>query len=299
MLDGVSLDQLRTFITAAEEGSFSAAGRKLRRAQSVVSDLVSGLEAQMDVRLFDRSARYPTLTAAGTALLADARAVVAGVDFMKARAKGMSAGLEPELAVVIDVMFPMATVSAAAYAFRRQFPATPLRLFVEALGAAHQRVLDGTASVGVVASLPYGPASLSSEHLAGVTLVMVAAASHPLASYPAPIPKSVLAQHVQLVLTDRSELSAGIELGVLSPSVWRLADLFAKHAFLRDGLGWGSMPLHAIEGDLADGTLVRLLIDDMPPAGFVVPMVALYRTATPPGPAGRWLIEYIKGQQAP
>jgi len=36
MLDGVSLDQLRTFIAAADEGSFSAAARRLRRAQSVV-----------------------------------------------------------------------------------------------------------------------------------------------------------------------------------------------------------------------------------------------------------------------
>ena len=31
MLDGVTLDQLRTFIAAVEQGSFSAAGRKLRR----------------------------------------------------------------------------------------------------------------------------------------------------------------------------------------------------------------------------------------------------------------------------
>ena len=45
MLDGVSLDQLRTFIAAADEGSFSAAGRKLRRAQSVVSHTLANLEA--------------------------------------------------------------------------------------------------------------------------------------------------------------------------------------------------------------------------------------------------------------
>ena len=46
MLDGVSLDQLRTFIAAADEGSFSAAGRRLRRAQSVdwsLKDQVSRL----------------------------------------------------------------------------------------------------------------------------------------------------------------------------------------------------------------------------------------------------------------
>src|SRR4029077_14000697 len=99
MLDGVSLDQMRAFIAAADEGSFSAAARKLRRAQSVVSELVSGLEGQIGVTLFDRSGRYPVLTPEGTALLAEARVVAAGVDSLKARAKGIAAGLEPGLGV--------------------------------------------------------------------------------------------------------------------------------------------------------------------------------------------------------
>jgi DNA-binding transcriptional LysR family regulator len=54
MLDGVSLDQLRTFIAAAEEGSFSAAGRRLKRAQSVVSQTLANLEGQIGVKLLDR-----------------------------------------------------------------------------------------------------------------------------------------------------------------------------------------------------------------------------------------------------
>ena len=84
MLDGVSLDQLRTFIAAADEGSFSAAGRRLGRAQSVVSQTMANLESQLGVRLFERSGRYPVLTAEGRTLLADARAVIADVDSMKA-----------------------------------------------------------------------------------------------------------------------------------------------------------------------------------------------------------------------
>jgi hypothetical protein len=56
MLDGVTLDQLRTLITAAEQGSFAAAGRKLQRAQSVVSQTLANLEGQLGVTLFDRSA---------------------------------------------------------------------------------------------------------------------------------------------------------------------------------------------------------------------------------------------------
>src|SRR5476651_785927 len=90
MLDGVSLDQLRAFIAAVDEGSFSAGARRLHRAQSAVSELVSNLEAQIGVVLFDRSERYPKLTPAGVLLVADARSVVANVDLLKARAKGIS-----------------------------------------------------------------------------------------------------------------------------------------------------------------------------------------------------------------
>ena len=59
MLEAVTLDQIRTFIAAAAEGSFSAAGRKLHRAQSVVSQTLANLEGQLGVKLFDRRGRLP------------------------------------------------------------------------------------------------------------------------------------------------------------------------------------------------------------------------------------------------
>ena len=96
MLFNITFDQLRTFIVAADEGSFSAAGRKLCRAQSVVSQALANLEAQIGVKLFDRSARYPRLTEQGRNLLAEARAVAESVEVFKARARAVSEGLEPE-----------------------------------------------------------------------------------------------------------------------------------------------------------------------------------------------------------
>src|ERR1700745_4486874 len=122
MLDGVTLDQLRTFIAPAEQGSFSAAGRKLRRAQSVVSQTLANLEGQLGVNLFDRSARYPRLTEDGRALLQDARAVAAQMDGFKARAKTLREGLEPELSLCVDVMYPMKELIEAAARFRGNFP---------------------------------------------------------------------------------------------------------------------------------------------------------------------------------
>src|SRR5580692_5827505 len=294
MLDGVSLDQLRAFIAAVDAGSFSAGARKLHRAQSAVSELVSNLEAQLGVALFDRSDRYPKLTPAGIQLVADARSVLANIDLLKARAKGISRGLESELSVVVDVLFPIEAIAESAKEFKDRFPRTPLRLYVEALGGAYQPVLDGHCSLGVVGSLPMAPDSMTLERLQGVHMIMVAASAHPLALAKGVISKAELAKHVQLVLTDRSELTVGREFGVMSPLTWRLGDLFAKHAFLLRGLGWGGMPLHAVKQDLLEGRLVKLSIEDLAEESLILPMSAAYLTAKPPGPAGRWLIERLK-----
>jgi len=139
------------------------------------------------------------------------------------------------------------------------------------------------------------------ERLQGVDMVMVAAREHPLALLNRVVPKAELAKHVQLVLTDRSELSIGREFGVMSPLTWRLGDLYAKHAFLLKGLGWGGMPLHTVREDLLEGRLAKLSIEDMPDESLILPMSAAYLTANPPGPAGRWLIERLRqcsGQHA-
>jgi len=300
MLDGVSLDQLRTFIAAADEGSFSAGGRRLRRAQSVVSQTLANLEAQLSVKLFDRSSRSPVLTSEGVALLAEARMVVSGMDAFKARAKGMSDGLEPELSVVVDALYPLEQLTSAVADFQAKFPVTPLRLYVEALGAVLQPVIEGRCSFGVMGSLPTDPTPvLTRERLLIVKMLFVASPAHPLASLKGPIPARVLAQHRQLVLTDRSELSQGREMSVFAANTWRLADLGAKHAFLRAGLGWGAMPASVIEADLANGSLVKLDIEEVPQPIMYIAMSAVFRTDTPPGPAGRWLIESLKSDIAP
>lgn len=292
MLDALSLDQLLTFLAAADEGSFSAAGRKLGRSQSVVSQTLANLEGQLGVRLFDRAGRYPVLTKAGTALLADARSITRQVGSLKAKARAMGGGLEPELAVAIDVMFPIAVFARAVQDFRSVFPETPLRVDVEGLGAVLQPVLDGRCSFAVTGFLPDVPPQLVEEHLLAIRLVTVAAPEHPLARETAPIPREVLAEHVQLVLTDRSDLTKGREFGVVGRKPWRLADLGAKRVFLLAGLGWGNMPLHLVQEDLAAGRLVQLRQEEAP-NDVSAPMRAVHRADRPPGPAGRWLIERL------
>ena len=92
----------------------------------------------------------------------------------------------------------------------------------------------------------------------------VVSPSHPLAARRGVVSASALAKHVQLVLTDRTVLTKGRDFGVLSPLTWRLADLGAKHAFLRAGLGWGHMPLHMVKADLDEGALIKIRVEGVP-----------------------------------
>jgi DNA-binding transcriptional LysR family regulator len=83
------------------------------------------------------------------------------------------------------------------------------------------------------------------------------------------------------------------------PRVWRLSHLGAKLAFLRAGFGFGTLPLHLVEADLASGALVQIATEDAPPGGHVIAMWAVYRTDSPPGPAGRWFIDRLKQEEVP
>ncbi len=109
----------------------------------------------------------------------------------------------------------------------------------------------GDRIVGVMGTYPMIPPSLSTERLLTVEMATVVAPTHSFAQRHAPIPLKDAENKTQLVLTDRSELTRGVDLGVQSRNTWRLSDLGAKHAFLIAGLGWGHMPKPMVANDLA------------------------------------------------
>lgn len=284
-----TLDQLRLFLAVAETGSFGGAGRRLNRAVSVVSYGIANLEAQLGVKLFAREGtRKPQLTVAGRAVLAEARTVAQGIDGLRAKVKGLLEGLEAEVSLAVDVMLPTARLGIVLRAFRAEFPTVTLRLHVEALGAVTALVLDGRAGLGLSGPLATDVDGIERVTAGSVLLVPVAAPDHPLARQH-PLPLGAARGHVQLVLTDRSPISAGRDFAVQSPRTWRLADLGAKHALLREGIGWGNMPLPMIEPDLISGTLVRLQMPDDP--GGTYRFSGIYRREAPPGPAASWLLD--------
>jgi len=189
-------------------------------------------------------------------------------------------------------MLPTAQLVSVLDGFRATFPTVALRLQVETFGAVAQLVQTGVANVGISGPLLARADELTFEPIGAVRLIPVAAPGHPLALLGDGISAEAARHHIQLVLTDRSELTRGQDFAVMALRTWRLADLGAKHALLRAGVGWGSMPEAMVADDIAAGRLMRLPLKNWDQVGFLLQIV--HRIDTPPGPAARWLVEQFR-----
>ncbi|MBN3730446.1 LysR family transcriptional regulator [Burkholderia sp. Tr-20390] len=292
-----NLDQLRAFVAVVEAGSFSGAARRLGRAQSVVSYAVASLEAQLGMPLFERGRRRPQLTAAGEVVLADARRLDMLMGQLQAKTAGLRGGVEAELSLAVDVMFPLPKLVEGMQAFAEAFPTVALNLAIEALGGVMKLVLDGGCALGISGPIPNWPDAIDATSMGAIELLTVAAPMHPLGLRAAPIPLSEAREHTQIVLTDRSKVTDGQSFGIHATRTWKVADLGAKHRLLLAGLGWGSMPMHLIEDDLQSGRLVPVQLADR--RTFRYGLSLIRRADRASGPAAQWLIDYLSRQGDP
>jgi len=290
-----TLDQLRIFLAVEEEGSFGGAAKRMGRVVSAISYGIAQMEAQLGVSLFEREgSRKPTLTEAGRGLLAEARAVTDRSDALLAKTRSIHQGLESDVSLVLDVMVPGEVTAQVLGEFRRMFPTVSLNLFVEGLGAVLACLLNNDAQLAIGGPEIDDHKDLERQMVGEVELIPVAAPFHQLAA--GNVLPGESRKHLQLVLSDRSNLTEGREFAVLSPITWKLGDLSAKHSLLKEGIGWGNMPRHMVQADLASGALIELDLPEKPGAQYQ--LSALWRRDTKPGPATSWLIDAIRAKLA-
>lgn len=297
MLDALTLDQMRIFVTVADSGSFRAGAGKLSRVQSAISHAIANMEAELGVTLFDRSGHRPVLTPEGRALLANVRDILLRVDAMRARARDLGEGLELELSLVVDTLFPIAVVGAALKEMRAVYPSVAIRLSVEPLGGPVNGLLERRYALGIIVGEELRDPRVVREALSSVPMVAVVGAQHPLATRADrdTLSTADLADHLQIVQSDPSPLTEGRDFGVISPQTLRVTSQDTKQAMIVAGLGWGRLPLWQAVRDLAEGRLVRLATTALGRDSAVTMETYLaHRVDAPLGPAARAFGEALK-----
>lgn len=296
MLDALTLDQIRTFVTIADSGSFRSAAQKLSRVQSGVSATIANLEAALGVELFDRSGYRPALTPQGQILLGNARDIILRVDVLRAQARGFAHGVETELAISVDTLFPMQTVAHAISQMRHDYPAVAVHVWSEAMGGPLDALRKRRCALAVMVGEDFRDPRVKFDPLISISQVAVVASNHPLAFRDAGHPLELMdvADHLQIVLTDLSDLSAGRDFGVVSSRICRVNSQDTKHQFILGGAGWGRLPHWLVERDLEQGTLVRLNVSAIGRNGEVTSSAYLARRRDEAsGPAAQKLADLL------
>jgi len=119
----MELRHLRYFVAVAHEGHVTRAAEKLRIQQPPLSQQIRALERELDATLFVRHPRGVALTDAGRAFLADAEAILAGVEHAKIRARRTARGEVGRIAVGFTTSAPFhPLVARAIREFRHKRP---------------------------------------------------------------------------------------------------------------------------------------------------------------------------------
>ncbi len=255
-----NLDQIDTFIAAAEAGSFSAAARRLGKAQSAVSTAIALLEASLGLTLFDRSARMPVLTEAGHTLLAEARELSRQCRYFENRALAMNSQAPGRFSIALDEGLPYPPALAMLQALAEPFPQLELTVCMGSPSDVRGWLLAGQADVGLAFRRGAEDAALESEPVGAVPRVVVAGASHELAQTPH-IDRRALARHRQLLLTPRFTQDEADEQ--ISPQLWRADSLYTVAELAALGLGWAVLPLNIARFPTLDARLVQLQVTDL------------------------------------
>ena len=278
------LEQMRLFVSVAEQLSFSAVARGQRKAQSAVSNGIALLEADLGVSLFERSSgRQPRLTEAGSVLLEEAREVLRQCERLNGRALALTRGEEACLRLAQDEAMLFQPVLDSLEALAVQYPLLEVQLSSAAQGDVARKLVERQADLGLLFYHDQIPEALERRVVGSVEMVTVCGVNHPLANETY-VTCQHLAQHRQLLMSTQTSVYPGSEAA--SPLVWRADSFYVLAEWLMSGLGWAWLPRHIVQYPTYQQQMVELASEWTPPA-LVVELV--WRRDEHLGPAARFL----------
>lgn len=258
----ITFEQLVVLHAIVTEGTFRGAAERLNKSQSAISHMLKKLEAQINITLLSREAYRPTLTPEGEVYYRQATRVMQQMKELSIVAKNLNAKQEPEVFLAVTATFPLKPVLDVIGTIKDEYPATHIRLSRDSMGGPIERLLRNDADI-IIATMDGVPVEqVEALSFAQVTIVPV---GHPdfepaRSSHMKTI--SEMQSYTQVVVADSSSGEFAQSRDLLPGGLrWTVSDFAAKKEILLAKLGWGGIPTHMIESELARGELVILNVE--------------------------------------
>lgn len=292
-----TLEQLRAFTASAEQGSFSAAARKLGKSHSSVSELISALEIECNLQLFDRSKRNPVLTEDGQALLLESKHILWASGNLAGKALGLSEGVGAKLSLVYDdAALPQAVLMGILETFGNKFPYIALELLQAASPDVIDLVKDGRAEIGVMLTLENVVKGVHWRGVGSAAFIRVVSPAHPL-NKPGLVTEEEFRQHRLITHTGHIH-SEALKLEDVSTLIWYCDTFAAVAELVSKGLGWTGIPDHLVKDYIERGELVEIMFAGQP-LPFNHNVDCIWSADKVLGNAGQWLLETLQREMHP
>lgn len=180
MAHGLDPTTLRLFLAVVAERSMARAAERERITTPAISKRIAELEAQLDVQLLERSNTGVRPTAAGRALAADARDILAALEAAEGKLTDYARGVRGEVRVSANPTSMLGSLPEDIRKFAMRYPL--VRIFIDERRSADivQAVAAGEVDIGLCFNVG-APADVECHPWHAVELVLVVPEAHALA----------------------------------------------------------------------------------------------------------------------
>ncbi|MBJ7552249.1 LysR family transcriptional regulator [Marinomonas ostreistagni] len=286
-----NLEHIRMLVLSADLGSFSACARKLGKVQSAVSHGINALEIDLNVTLFDRSTRKPTLTPAGERLYRSAKALLAQSDEFEQIAHAVNRQEEGLIRLAIDDALVTPEVLELLEQFSRQYPHTQLELFALPTPDIIQHIQTREADLGLMFSEIKTFKEVDFGYIGQIKMLPVCHVESPLAAQKQ-VTETALYPYRQVAIRGGKKIEPSM-LVSMTPNVWWCSSTQIALDLILSKIGWGYLPYHLVKEALKDKRLVKVDVE-FDQKIWEAPIDLVWQRGSSKGPALTWLLQQFK-----
>ncbi|MEZ8114049.1 LysR family transcriptional regulator [Vibrio splendidus] len=287
-----SFEQLKVFVTVCESGSFSAAARKLKRAQSGVSQSIANLEIAIDQELFNREKNIPVLTNTGKALLPVAKSILDQQKYFDQKVESLTQEDEHELIIAVDESIIDKNFIKIISSLADQFPITHFDIITTSTFDVEDLVRRGKAQIGIIYADGELKVDMDFFLLGQARFLTVSSATHEL-SQMSVVQDSDLKRYRQCVHRSSKQRELWFTYGI-SSMLWYANNHKTIVDLVEQNVGWANVPEMMVMEGIQKGDLVALPVSHEH-GGWITPVGCLVSRSHINGRVLTSLIEKLKG----
>ena len=250
----ISLEQWRSLLTVVDAGGYAQAARVLHKSQSAVTYAVQKVESLLKVKVFEIVGRKARLTPTGEVLYRRAKALLDEANALEVAAGSLAAGLEPELRLAAEIIFPTWLLLQCFARFGEEHPLTRIELYESVLSGTEEALMERRVDLAICSQVPRG---FAGDPLMRLRFLAMAHPSHPLHRLGRELTLQDLRAHRHLLIRDTgSRRRSGNQLG--AEQSWTVSHKATSIRAAGMGLGFAWFAEDTVRGELAAGELKPL-----------------------------------------